>query len=1171
MIGFVLPPAHEIYHYMNDNELQAFLDIVAVEIDRYFGETFTAEQLDAFNYPCYRFIAKDIQDVSATLPDGLFRLFLDRTLTYKQSGGGLNLRNSNKYATAEFKENSDVGESMRGGYSDQEKDTILEEFKGTANISGVPRLNELRLKSNKNADEADKQDIKELLAYVKAKDIAVYAKLFKALYGAPPPPPGPGPNAPSSAAASASSASAPAASAPAASAPAASASAASAPAASAAVPAAQNAVASSNRQIVVSKAISSALINYLPPDIAPEAKLAISTALAQLGDKQAFGLMEYASSVLGNKISMIGGGLIIFQGINGSRSQMTLDNVLQIVASRRGNASTLIENQIKAKFLLGHIRAQEQFFIKIREEMTTHKGENIIAALRNFFEQFKPTMVDAVAFAEAEQKYINKIKEKQKKLISEYSMFSSTYIKNENLNTKVSSVQKSYNIRRSIFGGAGALSSFGGAAFHLYRRGYASAVGRVTGWTKATPPPPPPTQSASRPQRFQEEAKMHQKCSANQRVILKPGEVADYGTIVVAGQPARTEQQTICTPGRLWGQNCQEVTVQINATVETTRPRTVAEAGAALPQNAASQLQCVDIVCAEGLAWNNNKQECEARACGGVEQAFVQSGIDPKTLDGIGQCQVAKAPRMGEELSWGQFAYSFIPFTGGVKARQVPCDQAGPTNVQCWSSWLQNKQVDIGRGLGTFAGYTLEAGGAGIQFASSAIGVTGDLTITGGLVHGTRRSVEWTYRGWKQFEIDKSEIEEMKDFVIEMNRIKTQLNEQIEIATFQYMVAQFFKYILPQIEELRLGFTTKVTMNNKGNPVKNKNGKIIREEFEQGTPEAIESNERILAYLSSMISIDKMNALWDKLKLQEKYEQDIQSQFRETRPGGLLLTANSTAPSARQAFAGFNQAAPQGLTAKDWFELFLPHFMSSILKDLQQIDTKGEAGSTLMERVKRTIAHNIKVKNNSLALKQIRTLENQLTEATKGKTGFEKILEKYDTITKGRGADQISADFSYVVSCFQSAGQSYKAKQEAAAAAAALQKQKEETDKRLAAEQAAAVQAATAPLQAQLQATQRERNAAQRERNATAAAAAQRERNATAAAAAQRERNATAAAAAAKASAPVAALPASVAPVATTTKTGNTAGGQIRNRETRRRRSGGKRKVNRKTRRSRRY
>lgn len=87
---------------MNDNELQAFLDIIASEIDRYFGKTFTAEQLDAFNYPCYRFIAKDMQDVSATLPDGLFRLFLDKTLTYKHSGGGLNLRNSNKYATAEF-------------------------------------------------------------------------------------------------------------------------------------------------------------------------------------------------------------------------------------------------------------------------------------------------------------------------------------------------------------------------------------------------------------------------------------------------------------------------------------------------------------------------------------------------------------------------------------------------------------------------------------------------------------------------------------------------------------------------------------------------------------------------------------------------------------------------------------------------------------------------------------------------------------------------------------------------------------------------------------------------------------------------------------------------------------------------------------------------------------
>jgi hypothetical protein len=421
-------------------------------------------------------------------------------------------------------------------------------------------------------------------------------------------------------------------------------------------------------------------------------------------------------------------------------------------------------------------------------------------------------------------------------------------------------------------------------------------------------------------------------------------------------------------------------------------------------------------------------------------------------------------------------------------------------------------------------------------------------------------------------------IEEMKDFVIEMNRIKTQLNEQIEIATFQFMVAQFFKYILPQIEELKLGFTTKITMNNKGNPLKNKNGKIIREEFEQGTPEAIEANERILAYLSSMISIDKMNTLWDKLKLQEKYEQDIQSQFRETRPGGLLLTANSTAPSARQAFAGFNQAAPQGLTAKDWFELFLPHFMSSVLKDLQQIDTKGEAGSTLMERVKRTIARNIKEKNNSPALQQIRILEGQLTKAIKdnGETEFKKILEKYYTITKGRGVSQIAEDFNYVVSCFESVGQSYKAKQEAAAAAAALQKQKEETDKRLAAEQAAAIKAATAPLQAQLDAAKKERNAAaataaQRERNAAVAqrernAAAQRERNA----AAQRERNAKAKAPTAPApppppaapSAPPAALPAPSAK-------NNTAGGQIRNRETRRG-GGRKRRMNRKTRRSRR-
>lgn len=1128
MIGFILPPANEIYHYMNDNELQAFLDIIASEIDRYFGKTFTAEQLDAFNYPCYRFIAKDMQDVSATLPDGLFRLFLDKTLTYKHSGGGLNLRNSNKYATAEFASSNVKNVSMRGGELDA---ATMEAMNAKSDADLIAQLREL-----KNGTGAAKEEFEQYLTHL-GSNPATHERLTRirrALGIA---------NGPSSAAAVSANASK-----------------------------AQNAIAPSNRQISVPKVISSHLVNYLPSDITPDAKLAITSALVQLGEDKAFGLMEYAGYLGGKKISMIGGGQIIFVGNNGSTSQIPLDNALKVIASRRVNAKKIVEDNTKATYLLGHIRAQEQFFIKIREEMTRHKGENIIAALRNFFEEFKPSMLDAVAFAQAEKKYIDKIKEKQRKLISEYSMFSSTYIKNENLNAEISSVQQSYNIRRCVFGGAGAVSSIGGAVFHLYRRGYASAVGRVTGWTKA-PPPPPPTQSASRPQRFQEEGKMTQKCTSNQHVVLKPGGVANYGTIDVEAQPARTEQ--ICTPGALWGQSCKQVTTE--ATLATTRPRTVAEAGGALPQNPASELQCLDIVCVEGLRWNNNKQDCEAVACP-AEQAFVQTGIDPKTLDGTGVCQLAKAPRMGEEISWGQFAYSFLPFTGEVRGKQVPCDQAGPTNLQCWSSWVQNKQIDIGRGLGSLAGYTFERGGEGIQFAVNAFGVTGDLGITGALVHGTRRSVEWTYRGWKQFESDKSEIEEMKDFVIEMNKIKTQLNEQIEIATFQFMVAQFFKYILPQIQELKLGLTTKITLNNKGNPTKNKNGKIIREEFVQGTPEADEANERMLAYLSTMISISKMDELWDKLKLQEKYEKNMQRQFGEPRPAGLLTgpqnaaeakaEAKAAAEAAAEAEAA-SQAAVRKLSAKDWFELFLPHFMSSILRDLQQEDTKGEAGSTLMERVKRTIARNIKERNNSQALQQIRILEGQLKETitgSKGVTGFEEILKKYETITKGRGSSQIAQDFNYVVSCFESVGQSYKARQEAAAAAAALQKQKEETDKMLAAKEAKAVKNATRDLEEKVKVAERERNAAQRERNAVAAqrernAAAQRERNA----AAQRERNAAARAVPPPANARVA----PAAPPAARANN-NTAGGQIRNRETRRG-GGGKRKVNRKTRRSRKH
>jgi hypothetical protein len=396
MMGFNLPPVHEVYLYVNNDNLAAFLDIIAFEIDD-FLQQFTHQQVRNVAFPYYYSLFNGIKQTCAVLPNSSFIYFLDEALTFKNRGGAYNVNSKtfNKYATAEFKENSDVGGSMRGGYTQEEKETIYEDFKGKANISGVPTLTELKLKSTKNAYEDDKKEIQELLEYIKTekKDTILYAKLFKALYGDPPPP-GPGP--------------------------------------SASAPAQQNTPSSATTLAIPAKPIEFNIQNVqgtLSPYLAQGTtlvqiqdglnNLAAIAADPRLGPAKAWSIAR-GLQMRGEIVNMGGYGATI----KTKSGAIITPSFRKILEEEEGADLRAEEEAImaaKEKFLLTKLGAGTVFFTKLNEEFT-NGGENIKRICRRFFLQFKPSFEEASSFAESINMAILEERKTKKAFVEKYSL-----------------------------------------------------------------------------------------------------------------------------------------------------------------------------------------------------------------------------------------------------------------------------------------------------------------------------------------------------------------------------------------------------------------------------------------------------------------------------------------------------------------------------------------------------------------------------------------------------------------------------------------------------------------------------------------------------------------------------------------------------------------------------
>ena len=1126
MMGFTLPTPEEIYLYTDDNVLQTFLDLIANEMYEFYSKEFTREQIiQLINNPYYNMLANDIEDVCAVLPDSLFRRFLDKILVFKQSGGdGSNSKSYNKYTTAEFKTEEDVVGAMRGGELDAK---AIEAMNAKTDKDLIAELKALWA-----GGEAAKAEVLEYLGHLGSNPSRL-DKIRTAL-GIPAPPDA-APAAPAASAAPGAPDAAPAA-------------ASAAPAAAAPTPVSQ-----SNTLALQSKLLLR-WGDYLDPKLKPENKQQLGEQLALLTEKKSDQLMIYAIH-FGSRLAGIAGDSMILTTSSSRQEIITIDAAINLVEQNRDiDITSALILRRKADFLSIY-DAQTQFFSLLTRELSTNGGANIKIACKKFFKSFKPAMVSAVDIATGLAAFKQTIFKKKTNLIKKFGVTSinTTQFKTNNaaLNKAVQNTITAASAKAGVYGGVAGVSNLGFMAFHLMRRGYTpdSITPNMIRKKPVTTTPSTTIVQATQPKLYQNQP----VCDIKSRPV-STGAPLNYGQKLVPGYVIPENCGTLgwalgCTPAQ--------------TVPDTLRPRTEAEAieEGHLAENAASDFECREKTCVRNMNWNHGQNQCVPRIPEDPEKEWKMTGINPLSGNGEGS-EVDKQfkERMGEETTFLQFIGSCV--TLGLynpRGQEILCTKSSTFNLQCWQSWVGEGGTQVVRGLGTVAGYGMEAGGSAIRTGLWLARGTGDLALVSSTLIGTRLSLNHTTAEWRQLRDAMAEITQLESFVEKMEQIKTGLDAAIERATTEYMCTIFKKYILPDIQQMKINLTsiTKVV-----------DGKAVQETPEVGSAEANNLNRQIIVELAKICDIDVMEELAEKLQFDQKLDESRKPKQAGPVPVALIRNTAGAAPAVAPP--------PQyKMTDLDWFRLFLPHYTTRYMTEFQKASGTGEeaAKKSKEDILKEAISHNIASGKSSMidanTMTNLQTKYGQLRKmiglyhepdpTKKGQytaelESFQSIIKHYEELSKISVVDA-GRDWAVLKEGFAFVGSSLKARQEAAAAAEINRQQKAQE----ATNMAAAIAAAKAPLERELEEARKRteqvaKNAAaakdlavERARGEAAKEALARERtaaNAISRAAAQAAANALARSSAAATPGPrLAPRPAPSAP------SGNSRGGQLRNRE----------------------
>ena len=836
MMGFTLPTPEEIYLYTDDNVLQTFLDLIANEMYEFYSKEFTREQIQQLiNNPYYNMLANDIEDVCAVLPDSLFLRFLDKILVFKQSGGdGSNSKSYNKYTTAEFKTEEDVVGGMRGGELDQAQ---MDAMNAKTDEVLIPELQALFA-----SGDAAKTEVLQYLEHLRSNP-ARLDKIRKAL-GIPAPPDAAPVAAPVAAPANAAPVAPVAPVAPAAPANAAPA----APVAPVAAPASQ-----SNTLALPSKLLMK-WGEYVDPKLKPENKQQLGEQLALLTEKRSDQLMIYAVH-FGSRLAGIAGDSMILTTSSSKQEIITIEAAINLVEQNRDiDITSALILRRKADFLSIY-DAQTQFFELLNKELSTNGGANIKIACKEFFKDFKPAMVSAVDIATGLAAFKQTIFKKKTNLIKKFGVTSvnTTQFKTNNaaLNKAVQNTITAASAKAGVYGGVAGVSNLGFMAFHLMRRGYTpdSITPNMIRKKPVTTTSNTTTVQATQPKLYQNQP----VCGIESRPV-STGAPLNYGQKLV--------------PGYVIPQNCGTLGWVVGCTPaqtvpDTLRPRTEAEAveEGHLPENAASDFECRPKTCVRNMNWHHGQNQCIPRVPDDPEKEWEMTGINTLSGNGEGR-EVDKRfkERMGEETTFLQFIGSCLTLglynpTGQPKQ----CSKSSLFNIQCWQSWVGEGGTQVVRGLGTVAGYGMEAGGSAIRTGLWLARGTGDLALVSSALIGARGSLNHTTTEWRQLRDAMAEISQLESFVTKMEQIKTGLDAAIEKATTEYMCAIFKKYILPDIQQMKINLTS-ITKVVAGQPP-------VQEIPEAGSTDAINLNRQIILELAKICDVTVMEELAESYSL----------------------------------------------------------------------------------------------------------------------------------------------------------------------------------------------------------------------------------------------------------------------------------------------------------------
>jgi len=1131
MMGFTLPTPEEIYLYTDDNVLQAFLDLIANEMYEFYSNEFTRDEiLKLIDNPYFNLINSDIEDVCAVLPDNLFRRFLDKILIFKQSGGdGSNSKSYNKYTTAEFKTEEDVIGAMRGGELDQAQ---IDAMNAKTDEVLIPELKALF------ANDASKPEVLEYLEHL-ASNPARLDKIKKAL-GIPAPP-------------DAAPASEPAAT----------------PAEPAATPPAPPAAASQSNTLALPSKLLVRWGDYIDPTVKPENKQQLGEQLALLTEKKSDQLMIYAI-YFGSRLAGIAGDSMILTTSSSRKEIITIDAALNLVEQNRDIDIESAKIQRRKADFLSIIDAQTQFFSLLTRELSTNGGANIKIACKEFFKGFKPAMVSAVDIATGLDAFKKTILKKKTNFIKKFGVTSTntTQFKTNNaaLNKAIESTLTAANAKAGVFGGVAGVSNLGFMTFHLMRRGYTpdSLTLNIIRPKSAPTKSNTTTVQATQPLLYANQP----NCPIGSRPVSK-GAPLYYGQVMV---PASVIPENCGTFG--WALGCTpEQTV-----AATLRNRTQAEAvaGGHRAENPESDFSCEPKTCMQGYNWNHGQDQCVPKPSDDPDKIWKMTGINPLSGNGEG-IEVDKQfkERMGEETTFLQFVSSCLTL-GLYNPRGQPkqCSESSLFNLQCWQSFVGEGGTQVVRGLGTVAGYGMEAGSSAIRTGMWLARGTGDLALVSATLIGMHGSRKYTNSEWQQLGDAFAEIKQLEDFVQQMETIKTGLDDAIEKATSEYMCAIFKKYVLPDIQQMKINLTsiTKVV-----------EGKTVQEVPEVGSGEANNLNRQIILELSKIIDTKVMKELAVKLQFDQKLDESRKPKQTVSKPVALIKDAAAAAP-------GVAPPPQYKMTDLDWFRLFLPHYTTRYMDEFQKASGAGEeaAKKTKEDILKEAISHNIAsgksrmidsetMTNLQTKYGDLRKMIGLYDESDPKKKGlytaelasFQSILTHYEDLKKISIADA-GRDWALLEQGFAFVGSSYKARQEAAVAAelnrqqkaqeatnmaAAIAKAREPLEKELREAKARTEQVAKNAAAAQALAVERarveeEKKAIARER--TAANAITRAAQAATQAAAQAAINArstTTSRPLRGTGAATAATGAATAATGATGAIGNSRGGQLRNRE----------------------